>query len=315
MLNPRRTSKGKLRIDFGHIRTSCCSRFNEIHLKVSIPVLDKKLTSLYPLSTVRNVITYEDRDFHILETDNQLIGALVKSITYPMENTVYDIYLDLLALTRNWNLCRIWNYIPYINDESRGLENYKSFCKGRALAFEKFYGEDFQVKLPAATGVGITEDTYVIYFIATKENILNVENPEQVSAFSYPRQYGPRSPSFARGTVTIAQGNRIGYLSGTASIKGHESLGKGDIVKQFYITLDNMSLVLERMGFGNNFPDPELYDRHFTIYLRHPSDLLIVQKMVAENFLPTDHLIYLHSDICRVDLDIEIETTITEKER
>jgi chorismate lyase/3-hydroxybenzoate synthase len=258
-------------------------------------------------------IIYENRDFHLLENDYQLLGVLVKPITYPLETQIYNIYLDILELTQNWNLCRIWNYVPYINEESRGLENYKSFCKGRSLAFEKFYGEDFEVKLPAGTGVGICEDTYVIYFAAIKENISNVENPQQVSAFSYPSKYGPRSPSFARGTVITNRGKRIGYLSGTASIKGHQSLGKGDIIKQFYITLDNMKLVFEQMGFDRNFLVPELYERHFTVYLRHLSDLPIVKEMVEQNFLPTDRFVYLHSDICRAELDIEIEATITEK--
>ena len=108
-------------------------------------------------------------------------------------------------------------------------------------------------------------------------------------------------------------GKRIGYLSGTASIKGHQSVGKGDIRKQFDITLDNMGLVFERMGFNRGLPDPMLYDRAFTIYLRHPSDLQVVQQMVQNNFAASDRLIYLHSDICRADLDIEIEATITEK--
>ncbi len=301
---------GGLRLCFGQSPSSCSSMLNEINLQVNIPVFGEESTSVYPLNGGR---TNEYQGFHLLETDTQLFGALVKPITYPLENPAYDIYLHLLELSKDWNLCRIWNYVPYINDESRGLENYKSFCKGRSLAFEKFYGKDFQVKLPAATGVGIAENTYVLYFIAIKENILNVENPQQVPAFHYPRQYGPRSPSFARGTAIDYHGKHIGYLSGTASIKGHQSLGKGDIAKQFYVTLDNMRLVFEQMGFSSNFTDPELYERYFTIYFRHLSDLPLIEQMVTENFLPTDRLIYLHMDICRAELDIEIEATITQK--
>lgn len=299
-----------LDICFGQPQSRCFSRQNKINLQVNIPVLGEKSTSVYFLNTA---ITHESQGFYLLETDKQLIGALVKSITYPLQNPINDIYHDLLQLSKHWNLCRIWNYVPYINDKSRGLENYKSFCKGRSLAFENFYGEDFQIKLPAGTAVGIREDTYIVYFIAIKENILNVENPQQVSAFNYPRQYGPRSPSFARGTAINYQGKRICYVSGTASIKGHQSIGKGDIVKQFYITLDNIKLVFEQMGFGSNFPDPQLYDCHITIYLRHVSDLSTIKKLVTENLLPINHLMYLHSDICRAELDIEIECTITEK--
>ncbi|GGA13289.1 hypothetical protein [Okeania sp. KiyG1] len=74
-----------------------------------------------------------------------------------------------------------------------------------------------------------------------------------------------------------------------------------------------MKLVFERMGFNPGLPDPILYDRTFTIYLRHPSDLPVVQQMVKKNFPAADRLIYLHSDICRSELDIEIEAIITEK--
>lgn len=90
-------------------------------------------------------------------------------------------------------------------------------------------------------------------------------------------------------------------------------MGKGDISKQFDITLDNMGLVFEHMGFNRGLPDPMLYDRAFTIYLRHPSDLPVVKQMVKNNFATSDRIIYLNSDICRTDLDIEIEATITEK--
>ncbi len=122
---------GGLSIDFGQVQTSCCFRLNQINLKINIPVLGKILSTFYLVNTLRTIRTYEDRGFYFLETNNQLIGALAKPITYPMENSVYDIYLDLLELTQNWNLCRIWNYVPYINHESRGLENYKSFCQGQ----------------------------------------------------------------------------------------------------------------------------------------------------------------------------------------
>ncbi|MEL7036730.1 MAG: hypothetical protein AAFO04_14075 [Cyanobacteria bacterium J06592_8] len=297
-------------IYFGQKQTFCTSTINGISLYLKIPILGEQSTNHYPekFGKVDN-----QKDFHLLETESLLIGALAQPITYPLDKPIYNIYQKLLELTQDWNLCRIWNYVPYINDESEGLENYKSFCKGRSLAFENFYGVDFPVKLPAGTGVGIRDHTYAIYFIAVKKNIRNVENPEQVSAYKYPSQYGARSPSFARGTVIKENGKCIAYLSGTASIKGHQSMGKGDISKQFEVTFDNMRLVFEEMGFHAGFPNPTLYDRQFTIYLRHPSDLPVVQQMVKNNFTTSDRIIYLHSDICRLELDIEIEATITEK--
>ncbi len=298
-------------IYFGQKQTCCISTINGVDLYLKIPILKEESISHYQEERGK---VYSKQNFHLLETDTQkLIGASTQPINYPLERTIFDIYVNLLKLTEGWNLCRIWNYVPYINDKSRGLENYQSFCKGRSLAFEHFYGADFEVKLPAGTGVGIADDTYAIYFIAVKENITNVENPEQVSAYKYPDRYGPRSPSFARGTVVTLNSEHIGYLSGTASIKGHESIGQGDIGRQFEVTLSNMNLVLERMGFNKALKDSTLYYHTFTIYLRNPSDLPVIQQMVENNFPNSAKVIYLNCDICRSELDIEIEATITTK--
>ncbi|NEP90150.1 MAG: hypothetical protein F6K18_26840 [Okeania sp. SIO2C2] len=224
-----------MNIYFGQDRTCCISTIDEINLYLKIPILEVISMVHYFSQLGKN---YSQQGFNLLQTNSQLMGVSTVPITSSREYVAYKTYLSLLELTQDWNLCRIWNYVPYINDESRGLENYKSFCKGRSLAFESFYGKDFCVKLPAATGIGIADDTYAIYFIAVKENISNVENPEQISAYKYPPQYGPRSPSFARGTVIKRNGKRIGYLSGTASIKGHESVGQGNIEKQFEVTYE-----------------------------------------------------------------------------
>ena len=306
-------SYGDLNIGFGQRQTKPFLVNNALNLEVKIPLLDEKSTNLPCVRVEQINRTYSKGAFNLIETDQQLIGACVQSAPFPLEDSVCDIYRELFQITLGWNLSRIWNYVPYINDESRGLENYKSFCRGRSLAFEEFYGENFEAKLPAGTGVGIEEDVYVIYFIATKQPILHVENPEQVPAFAYPRQYGPRSPSFARGTLTTLGDKQIGYVSGTASIKGHKTVHQGDIFQQFYTTIDNIKLVCQQMGYGNEFPDSKQYDCSFTVYLRYESDLPMVRAMIDQNLTFPHHVIYLHSDICRADLDLEIEATITER--
>ena len=306
-------SYGGLNICFGQQQTRQFLGKDTNNLEIKIPLLDEKSTiSPYTRLDKINRI-YRKGDFHLIETDKQLIGSLVKKSPFPLNNSIYKIYRELFQITLGWNLARIWNYVPYINDESKKLENYKSFCHGRSLAFEEFYGENFEAKLPAGTGVGIEDDVYVIYFVATKDPVLHVENPEQVPAFFYPRQYGPRSPSFARGTLAVVEDKHIGYISGTASIKGHKTVHQGDIVKQFYTTIDNIKLVCQQMGYGNDFPNPRLYDSEFTVYLRYMSDLPTVRAMINKHLPFSSHVIYLHSNICRGDLDLEIEATITER--
>ncbi len=306
-------SYGGLNIGFGQQQTKQFLEKDAINLELKLPILDEKLMNLPFVQLGKINKTYSKGVFHLIETNKQLIGACVQSEPFPLKDSVYDIYAKLFQITLGWNLCRIWNYVPYINDERGELENYKSFCQGRSLAFEEFYGENFEVKLPAGTAVGIEEDVYVIYFVATKDPILHVENPEQVPAFYYPRQYGPRSPSFARGTLAAVGDKHIGYISGTASIKGHKTVHQGDIVQQLYTTLDNIKLVCQQMGYGNEFPDPRLYDCRFTVYLRHKSDLLTVREMMSQHLTFPHHVIYLDSNICRADLDLEIEATITER--
>ena len=309
----------RLEVLFGQDQTGCFSTDKGIELQVNIPVFGDEYRECI-FSEPGQV--YQKLGFHVIETKDYLVGALAKKAEFPLEKTTYEVYLDFLELTQDWNLYRVWHYVPYINQETDKLENYKSFCKARSLAFEAFYGQDFDVKLPAASAVGINDDWLVIYFVAGKADGTHLENPEQMSAYKYPKQYGPRSPSFARGTVLSSDGKRLGYLSGTASIKSHESVTLSDITDQLHTTLDNMSLVFERMGlvherhsYGSLMPDPAKHDRTFKVYIKRPEHVQAVQELFPPIIGETedDHIIYLNSDICRAELDIEIEAIISER--
>lgn len=49
--------------------------------------------------------------------------------------------------------------------------------------------------------------------------------PLMWSKNSYPKQYGSRSPSFARGTLHLLSNKEKLYISGTASIRSHKTIG------------------------------------------------------------------------------------------
>jgi len=260
--------------------------------------------------------------FFLLESEESLVGGVVLDVDFPLEKDIYDVYLSFLEITQNWHLYRIWHYVPFINQETQGIENYRSFCKGRSLAFEHYLGSDFDRKLPAASAVGIDDTKLVMYFLAGKTPGIHLENPEQVSAYQYPQIYGPRPPSFARGTRVNLAGRRVGYLSGTASIKGHQSVTLGDTADQLYTTLDNMSLIFESMGFvnerhsyGSYFPDADDYQRSFKVYIRHLADMKYVQNLFSQmiGLRADDRVLYLQSDICRSELNLEIEAVISER--
>jgi hypothetical protein len=59
-----------------------------------------------------------------------------------------------------------------------------------------------------------------------------------VSAYDYPRQYGPAAPSFSRAALTP---DPLLLISGTASIVGHASVHLGDVTAQLEETLANLA--------------------------------------------------------------------------
>ncbi|NES79868.1 MULTISPECIES: hypothetical protein [unclassified Okeania] len=104
-----------MNIYFGQDRTFCFSTIDEINLYLKIPILEGYSIIHYSSELGKN---YTEQDFNLLQTNSQLMGVSTVPITYPLEDIAYKTYLSLLELTQDWNLCRIGNYVPYINDES-----------------------------------------------------------------------------------------------------------------------------------------------------------------------------------------------------
>ena len=73
---------------------------------------------------------------------------------------------------------------------------------------------------------------------------VNVENPLQMPAYEYPDTYGPRSPSFARATTVTTAGVASLYVSGTASIRGHRTVG-ATLEEQIKVTMENIDALLD----------------------------------------------------------------------
>ena len=87
---------------------------------------------------------------------------------------------------------------------------------------------DFPQTLPAGTAVGTMSGPLKIHFLAARQPGTHVENPRQVSAYEYPRVYGPCSPSFARATLRPSISGSHLLIAGTASVVGHVSEHIGD---------------------------------------------------------------------------------------
>jgi chorismate lyase/3-hydroxybenzoate synthase len=235
----------------------------------------------------------------------QTAGETVESATF----RAYSGIFDFIDRTGYCNLLRVWNYFPGINADESGLERYRGFNIGRHEAFVAQGRAIGEKNVPAACALGSSDGPMIIYFLAGRQAGHPIENPRQTSAYNYPQQFGPRSPTFSR--AMLAGFEHKLFISGTASIVGHETLHAGDIAKQTRETLANIRALLEQArpaagAEASHAPRPLL-----KVYLKHPDDLALVRAQLAEEFGADVHAIYLQADICRSDLLLEIEGVCT----
>jgi len=250
-------------------------------------------------------------DFGLFAAGDWLVGVRVEPLRADVAAQTEAIYAGLLTLTgeRGRVPARIWNYVGGINaDCAEGLETYRAFCRGRSLAFER---AGWTGPVPAASAVGGQPGMIAVLFAAARENPLARENPEQMPAYEYPPDYGPRSPSFSRAMRVSADGRAWTFVSGTAAIKGHRSMATGDLAGQIACTRDNLRLISEACGLGADLAADTDAERHFKIYLRHAGDLAAARAALEGGLLrPADRVTWLRADICRAELLIEIEATV-----
>ena len=226
----------------------------------------------------------------------------------------YDAYCQLLGVVRNadyGHLARIWNYFGDINAGDGDAEKYRQFSIGRADAFEEF--GLFDEAVPTGTAIGTVRDAQLtIVALLSRRDFQSVENPRQVSAFRYPRQYGPRSPKFSRGGCVSLGELDVFLISGTAAIVGHESAHPHDTALQISETLTNLHQLCDTMS-GLPVARARLMldaDCILRVYLRDRSDLQVVAAKLQE-LLGDIHsnVVFLHANICRRELMVEIDGT------
>jgi chorismate lyase/3-hydroxybenzoate synthase len=217
------------------------------------------------------------------------------------DNVVERAYLaifDFLAACGMSQPIRFWHYLTGILAHDEGLERYRHFNVGRHRAL---LARLSQALPPAASCVGGQEGSSVIYCLAARAPAKPVENPRQVSAYEYPLQYGPRSPSFSRAGLWRG---RL-FVSGTASIVGHESRHDGDLPAQLEETLANLRAVIGHAGMEPNFAPAAAWA--YKIYLRDPADRARIAPRLDAVFGADAQKLYLQGEVCRADLLLEIE--------
>lgn len=218
-----------------------------------------------------------------------------------------DAYKALLAAIANSDhpqLVRFWNYIPQINYGAGDSEVYRQFCWGRAEAFEAY-----EVSLPAATAIGSHDNLLRITALSTSSDtsVQHAENPRQLSAYKYPKEYGPRSPSFARATWVERDNTGLLLLSGTSSIVAHNTLHSGNLEAQAAETKRNIDHLLESLPQQIGLVDQPLIPLAMRFYLRETAAQAAARQAYKQQFTGYPDANFFTADICRLDLSMEVE--------
>lgn len=253
---------------------------------------------------------------HYRHTPELLFGCLQLTEfeigeTPPLEaaaEAAYRAVFATLVETGFPHLVRVWNYITDINRVSHGLERYRQFNVGRQRAFLAA-GRAAEGQVPAACALGTAAGPLTVAFLASRMAPLAVENPRQVSAYRYPNEYGPVSPTFSRAALLPGAEDCPLFVSGTAAIVGHRSLHPGDVAAQARESLANIRAVLEEAGRRAPGRVPALAELAFTVYLRHPADLDAVRAVLAEALPASVTPMFVQADVCRAELLVEIEAS------
>jgi len=238
-----------------------------------------------------------------------MVAISVDEAAGDIEQAAEQAYQRLITCVRPSEhpyLLRIWNYFSAINQGDGDGERYRRFCVGRAQGVDGSFNDP----PPAATAIGASHATGKVQVIALCARVpaIALENPRQTPAWRYPREFGPVSPGFSRGALLDVDSDTPCLLaSGTASIVGHVSRHVDDVRAQLVESLANLEALLAE-GTARAKCNFSLGDcAALRVYLRHPTDLALAQGVIAASALPAERVVYLHGDVCRRELAVELE--------
>lgn len=217
------------------------------------------------------------------------------------------------------DIVRQWNYIERITEFEGNYQHYQAFNDART----HFYADTkWQKGYPAATGIGVARGGIMIDFNAIKGDqitILALDNSLQVPAHVYSQEVllgaedktfkNKTTPKFERGKAVISEGSSMSYISGTAAIRGEDSLESVDVITQNTITMENIDFLVSCDNLKKNGLQIKLNNPVYQllrVYVKNQSDCKEVEKYMTDNY-PIAEKCYLHADVCREELLIEIE--------
>jgi chorismate lyase / 3-hydroxybenzoate synthase len=201
---------------------------------------------------------------------------------------------------------RIWNFLSDINLAGDDGERYWHFNGARQDVFIDSK-RSIAGNVPAASAVGVApSNPLTVYCIASAQAPIALENPRQCSAWDYPAQYGPKSPTFARACISNDAAQTL-FISGTASIVGHASAHAGDQREQTREIVRNIRALIGAANARLDGLRYRLEKLHYKVYVRQAEHQPSIERELRQEVGAAARVLYLKADICRPDLLLEIE--------
>lgn len=256
-------------------------------------------------------------------------GILPASLDYTIEeqsDEVLGILGGILAKEgMNINsIVRQWNYIEQITCVKGGKQHYQEFNDSRS----EFYAlTKWKDGYPAATGIGtklggiMVEADAMLPTKKKKSEVVPLDNELQVAAHVYSqgvligedKKKGKTTPKFERAKAVVLKHRKEEddaqvYISGTAAIRGEESLTGVGIEQQTVITLENIEFLISKQNLKKHGVkvEKEAKIKNFRVYLKTEDLFETAQKVILERY-PEVPALYVLTDVCRDELLIEIE--------
>ena len=210
-------------------------------------------------------------------------------LNFSIQQQAVDIFQMLETLMRREgfplnSIIRQWNYIEQITHLDGSDQHYQMFNNVRS----EFYGKtNWSNGYPAATGIGanlggVLVDVDAAVFL---RDAWVLETAHQKKA----------TPKFERAKSMTFDDRRIVYISGTAAIRGEESLIGVGLERQLHITMENIAQLIG-----------EAQLKMLRVYLKEKSFFEEAHRLLDAYQLNIP-ISYMWADVCRDELLIEIE--------
>lgn len=201
------------------------------------------------------------------------------------------------------NIIRQWNYIEQITGFDGADQHYQMFNNVRS----NFYNQvTWNTGYPAATGIGtnlggVLVDIDAAVFTSPECFATPIDNKLQVAAHAYSPQVlevahqQKTTPKFERAKSMTFHDQKLVYISGTAAIRGEESLIGVGLERQLHITMENIAQLI-----GN------AHLKMLRVYLKEKQYYQEANELLT-NYQLNIPISYMCADVCRDELLIEIE--------